>query len=205
MPFWHARELDHRALPSRLRSGYAPGGWAVGAGHPSMVDRTSTHLAADPHPATHNRSAVQAGGDGPGRRLIFVRGPGGTTFRPHHDHRHPCLPAEASGGARRRRWRSPSRRSSRPRASEPTSRCRALRPLNRRPSSPPRKTRIVMQLRRRARYDDGGAQAASRNISDRYDGLCRAMRRPNAAKPARRTKSLSRIRRNGRSTATCSA
>jgi hypothetical protein len=37
MPFWHARELDHRALPSRLRSGYAPGGWAVGAGHPSIL------------------------------------------------------------------------------------------------------------------------------------------------------------------------
>ena len=35
--FGIARELDHRALPSRLRSGYAPGGWAVGAGHPSMV------------------------------------------------------------------------------------------------------------------------------------------------------------------------
>jgi len=30
--FGIARELDHRALPSRLRSGYAPGGWAVGAG-----------------------------------------------------------------------------------------------------------------------------------------------------------------------------
>src|SRR5690348_16534869 len=67
----------------------------MGTWHPSMVDRTSTHLAADPHAATHNRSAVQAGGDGPGRRLIFVRGPGGTTFRPHHDHRHHALPLQA--------------------------------------------------------------------------------------------------------------